>query len=177
MTMQGSKGIENPAFIPSSPGTPRRSSASPSHVEVSAVAFRNQNRDSQPLESADPQKSSEPSLPASTPPVSDEPPGAQLSELEEGPCGWRDLHPRCLQHCNTPQGFLLHYCLLALTQGKVQSQLLGSLTGAWRVQLQRGEGRCRGFSQADQVVDSGLGNPHPTLPSLGLEPEEAPAHW
>ncbi|XP_055484376.1 solute carrier organic anion transporter family member 4C1 [Psammomys obesus] len=122
--MQGSKGIENPAFVPSSPDTSRRTSASPSHVEVSAVASRNPNGDSQPLESGDPQKSSEPSLPAPTPPASDEPPGAQLSELEEGPCGWRDFHPRCLQHCNTPQGFLLHYCLLALTQGIVVNGLV-----------------------------------------------------
>lgn len=119
LAMQGSKGIENPAFVPSSPDTPRRASASPSQVEVSAVASRNQNGGSQPLESEEPQKSTEPSPPSSNPPASDEPPGSQLSELEEGPCGWRGFHPQCLQRCNTPQGFLLHYCLLALTQGKV----------------------------------------------------------
>lgn len=124
--MQGAKGIENPAFVPSSPDTPRRASASPSQVEVSALACSNQNGDSQPRESEEPQKSSEPPLSATTPPASEEPPGSQLCELEEGPCGWRDFNPRCLQRCNTPQGFLLHYCLLALTQGKVQSQLLGA---------------------------------------------------
>ncbi|OBS57128.1 hypothetical protein A6R68_11748, partial [Neotoma lepida] len=122
--MQGAKGIENPAFVPSSPDTPRHASASPSQVEVSAVTSRNQNGDSQPRESEEPQKSSEPSLPSSTPPASDEPPGSQLCELEEGPCGWRDFHPGCLQLCNTPQGFLLHYCLLALTQGIVVNGLV-----------------------------------------------------
>lgn len=127
MTMQGSKGIENPAFVPSSPDTPRRASASPSQVEVSAVASKNQNGGSQPREPEEPQKSTEPSPPSSNLPASDEPPGSQLSELEEGPCGWRDFHPQCLQRCNTPQGFLLHYCLLALTQGKAQLQLLGAL--------------------------------------------------
>lgn len=127
LTMQGSKGIENPAFVPSSPDTPRRASASPSQVEVSTVASRNQNGGSQPRESEEPQKSTEPSPPSSNPPASDEPPGSQLSELEEGPCGWRNFHPQCLQRCNTPQGFLLYYCLLALTQGKVQRQLLGDL--------------------------------------------------
>uniref|UniRef100_A0A8C6HJ09 Solute carrier organic anion transporter family member n=1 Tax=Mus spicilegus TaxID=10103 RepID=A0A8C6HJ09_MUSSI len=122
--MQGSKGIENPAFVPSSPGTPRRASASPSQVEVSALASRNQNGGSQPRESEEPQKSTEPSPPSSNPPASDEPPGSQLSELEEGPCGWRGFHPQCLQRCNTPQGFLLHYCLLALTQGIVVNGLV-----------------------------------------------------
>lgn len=133
--MQVAKGIENPAFVPSSPDVPRRASASPSQVEVSAVTSRNQNGDSRPRESEEHQKPSEPSLPSSTPPASDEPPGTQLCELEEGPCGWRDFHPGCLQLCNTPQGFLLHYCLLALTQGKVQRQLLGALTDlviGWR---------------------------------------------
>ncbi|ERE83557.1 solute carrier organic anion transporter family member 4C1-like protein [Cricetulus griseus] len=122
--MQGPKGIENPAFVPSSPDTPRRASASPSQVEVSAVTSRNQNGDSQPRESEEPQKSSESPPPLSTPPASDEPPGSQLCELEEGPCGWRDFHPRCLQLCNTPQGFLFHYCLLALTQGIVVNGLV-----------------------------------------------------
>ncbi|KAL6088862.1 hypothetical protein STEG23_022685 [Scotinomys teguina] len=122
--MQSAKGIENPAFIPSSPDTPRRASASPSQVEVSPVTSKNQNGDSQPRPSEEPQKSSEPSLPSSTPPASDEPPGSQLCELEEGPCGWRDFHPGCLQLCNTPKGFLLHYCLLALTQGIVVNGLV-----------------------------------------------------
>ncbi|CAH6791992.1 Slco4c1 [Phodopus roborovskii] len=122
--MHGAKGIENPAFVPSSPDTPRRASASPSQVEVSAATSRNQNEDSQPRESEEPQKSMEPPLPFSTPPAPDEPPGSQLCELEEGPCGWRDFHPGCLQLCNTPQGFLLHYCLLALTQGIVVNGLV-----------------------------------------------------
>lgn len=147
--MQSAKGIENPAFVPSSPDTPRHASASPSQVEVSAVTSRNQNGDSQPRESEEPQKSSEPSLPSSTPPASDEPPGSQLCELEEGPCGWRDFHPRCLQLCNTPQGFLLHYCLLALTQGKVQRQLLGTLAEL-----------VVGWGPAGEEEEAGTGEPH-----------------
>lgn len=88
------------------------------------MASRNQNGGSQPRESEEPQKSTEPSPPSSTLPASDEPPGSQLSELEEGPCGWRNLHPQCLQRCNNPKGFLLHYCLLALTQGIVVNGLV-----------------------------------------------------
>lgn len=153
--MQGSKGIENPAFIPSSPDTPRRASASPSQVEVSAVASRSQNGGSQPRESEEPQKSIEPSQPSSNPPASDEPPGSQLSELEEGPCGWRDFHPQCLQRCNTPQGFLLHYCLLALTQGKVLRQLLGASD-----ELMVGWGR------ACREEEAGEGEPHRLALSL-----------
>ncbi|XP_069348762.1 solute carrier organic anion transporter family member 4C1 [Eulemur rufifrons] len=120
--MKGAKGIENPAFVPSTPDTPRRVSASPSQVEVSALSSVPQREDSQLQE---PQESPEPPLPAATPPVSQEQPGPQpLSEFEEGPCGWRNFHPQCLQRCNTPQGFLLHYCLLALTQGIVVNGLV-----------------------------------------------------
>ncbi|XP_012496511.1 PREDICTED: solute carrier organic anion transporter family member 4C1 [Propithecus coquereli] len=126
--MKGAKGIENPAFVPSTPDTPRRSSASPGQVEVSALSSVPQREDSQPQEPQepqDPQKSPEPPLPSATPPVSQEQPGPQpLSEFEEGPCGWRNFHPQCLQRCNTPQGFLLHYCLLAVTQGIVVNGLV-----------------------------------------------------
>lgn len=165
--MQVIKGIENPAFVPSSPDAPRRASASLSQVEVSAVTSRNQNGDSRPRESEEHQKPSEPSLPSSTPPVSDGPPGSQLCELEEGPCGWRDFHPGCLQLCNTPQGFLFHYCLLALTQGKVQRQLLEALTElviGWR--RAGGEAGAGEPPQPDLVVYEALGKPQP--PSVGL---------
>ncbi|XP_058392111.1 solute carrier organic anion transporter family member 4C1 [Diceros bicornis minor] len=123
--MKGRKGIENPAFVPSSPDAPRRSSASPSHVEVSALATNTQRADSQPQESQEPQKSPEPLLPPATPPGAQERAGPEsLSEFEEGPCGWGSFQPRCLQRCNTPQGFLLHYCLLALSQGVVVNGLV-----------------------------------------------------
>ncbi|XP_047412528.1 solute carrier organic anion transporter family member 4C1 isoform X1 [Sciurus carolinensis] len=123
--MKGAKGIENPAFIPSSPDTPRRLSASPAQVEVSALSSDTQRDDSQPQQSPESHKSWEPPLPSSTPPASQEPPEPQSwSEFEEGPCGWSNLHPRCLQRCNTPQGFLIHYCLLALTQGIVVNGLV-----------------------------------------------------
>ncbi|XP_008057358.1 solute carrier organic anion transporter family member 4C1 [Carlito syrichta] len=120
--MMGAKGIANPAFVPSSPDTPRHLSASPSQVQVSAPSSDPRGENSEPQE---PQKPSEPPLPPAAPPASPERPGPpSLSELEEGPCGWRNFHPRCLQRCNTPRGFLLHYCLLALTQGIVVNGLV-----------------------------------------------------
>ncbi|XP_006139851.1 solute carrier organic anion transporter family member 4C1 [Tupaia chinensis] len=121
--MKGAKGIENPAFVPSSPDTPRHLSASPSQVEVSAFSSDTQREQPQePQKSPEPQ---EPPLPSATLPAPHELPGPQsLSESEEGPCGWRTFHPRCLQRCNTPQGYLLHYCLLALTQGIVVNGLV-----------------------------------------------------
>ncbi|XP_045421907.1 solute carrier organic anion transporter family member 4C1 isoform X1 [Lemur catta] len=123
--MKSAKGIENPAFVPSTPDTPRRVSASPSQVEVSALSSVPQREDSQLQEPREPQKSPEPPLPAATPPVSPEQPGPRPpSEFEEGPCGWRNFQPPCLQRCNTPRGFLLHYCLLALTQGIVVNGLV-----------------------------------------------------
>lgn len=119
--MESSKGIENPAFVPSSPDTPRRVSASPSYVEVSALPTDSPREDSQPQEPQMPQKSPELPLPSATAPGSHGPAGpASLSACEEGPYGWGNFQPRCLQRCNTPQGFLLHYCLLAVTQGNVQ---------------------------------------------------------
>lgn len=121
LTMKGGKGIENPAFVSSSPDTPRRFSASSSYVEVSVLCSSTQRADSQPQEPQEPQKSREPPLPSATHPGSREP--ESLSEFEEGPCGWANFQPQCLQLCNTPQGFLVHYCLLALTQGKVQRRL------------------------------------------------------
>ncbi|XP_006913310.1 solute carrier organic anion transporter family member 4C1 [Pteropus alecto] len=114
--MKGGKGIENPAFVNSSPDTPRRFSASPSYVEVSVLCSSTQREDSQPHE---PQ---EPPLPSATHPGSREP--QSLSEFEEGPCGWGNFQPQCLQLCNTPQGFLVLYCLLALTQGIVVNGLV-----------------------------------------------------
>lgn len=130
--MKPCKGIENPAFVNSSPDTPRRFSASPSSVEVSALPADTQGEDLQPPEPQEPPKSLEPPLPAATPPGSRERSGPEsLPEFEEGPCGWGNFQPQCLQLCNTPQGFLVHYCLLALTQGKVQRPLVRA-RAAWR---------------------------------------------
>lgn len=130
--MKRCKGIENPAFVNSSPDTPRRFSASPSSVEVSALPANTQREDLQPHEPQEPPTSLEPPLPAATPPGSRERSGPEpLPEFEEGPCGWGNFQPQCLQLCNTPQGFLVHYCLLALTQGKIRCQLLRAWA-AWR---------------------------------------------
>uniref|UniRef100_A0A8C4FHB9 Solute carrier organic anion transporter family member n=1 Tax=Catagonus wagneri TaxID=51154 RepID=A0A8C4FHB9_9CETA len=120
--MKGSRGIENPAFVASSPDTPHRLVPSPSNVEVFVLASNTRREDSQPQE---PQRS--PELPRSsvTAPGSQEPSGpVSQSELEEGPCGWGNFQLQCFQRCNTPQGFLFHYCLLALTQGLVVNGLV-----------------------------------------------------
>nr|XP_003920771.2 solute carrier organic anion transporter family member 4C1 [Saimiri boliviensis boliviensis] len=126
--MKSAKGIENLAFVPSSPDILRRSSASPSQIEVSAFSSDPRRENSQPQElqkPQGPQKSPEPPLPSAPPNASEEKPRSlSLSEFDEGPCGWRNLHPQCLQRCNTPQGFLLHYCLLAVTQGMVVNGLV-----------------------------------------------------
>ncbi|XP_006872378.1 PREDICTED: solute carrier organic anion transporter family member 4C1-like [Chrysochloris asiatica] len=129
--MKGAKGIDNPAFVPSSPDTPRRSSASPSQIEISASPSDSQKERSQLQEPQEPQKYPEPQEPHQPPPLSETPSSSQersgplsLITLEEGPCGWRNFHPKCLQRCNTPQGYLLHYCLLALTQGIVVNGLV-----------------------------------------------------
>ncbi|XP_023564382.1 solute carrier organic anion transporter family member 4C1 [Octodon degus] len=112
--MKGAKGIENPAFVPCSPDTPRRSSASPSLVEVSHAPAQ----DTQPTRPREP-----PEPPA--PPACPAPPTAPAKpEFEEGPFGWGRFAPRCLQRCNTPAGFLLHYCVLAVTQGVVVNGLV-----------------------------------------------------
>ncbi|XP_063101594.1 solute carrier organic anion transporter family member 4C1 isoform X2 [Cavia porcellus] len=100
--MKGARGIDNPAFVPSSPDTPRRSSASPSQVEVSHA----------PTEDAQPPKPPEP-----PPPPPAEPESLAPSQFKEGPFGWGRFTPRSLRPCNTPAGFLLHYCVLAVTQG------------------------------------------------------------
>ncbi|XP_046945629.1 solute carrier organic anion transporter family member 4C1 isoform X5 [Lynx rufus] len=126
--MKGSKGIENPAFVASSPDTPHRLFASPSHVEVSDLAIKSQGPNSKPQEPPEPpepQTSPEAPQPSAAPSASQElsrpesPP-----EFEEGPCGCGNLQPQCLQPCNTPQGFLLFYSLLALTQGIVVNGLV-----------------------------------------------------
>ena len=124
LIMKGCKGIENPAFVASSPYSPRRLCPSSSSVEVSVSSTNPLREGSPPQEPQEPQKSPEPPLSSVTPPGSQERSGPEsLSEYEEGPCGWGNFQPQCLQCCNTPQGFLFHYCLLALTQGKVQSRL------------------------------------------------------
>ncbi|XP_048187395.1 solute carrier organic anion transporter family member 4C1 [Perognathus longimembris pacificus] len=120
--MKGAQGVENPAFVPCSPDPPRRAaaSASPSGVEVSGLPADPRGEDPH-----GPPASSEPSPPpAAPPPDAPGPPPPAGAEGEEGPCGWRDCHPRCAQRCNTPRGFLLHYCLLALTQGIVVNGLV-----------------------------------------------------
>ncbi|XP_032011798.1 solute carrier organic anion transporter family member 4C1 [Hylobates moloch] len=126
--MKSAKGIENLAFVPSSPDILRRLSASPSQIEVSASSSDPQRENSQPQElqkPQEPQKSPEPSLPSAPPNVSEEKlRSLSLSEFEEGPYGWRNFHPQYLQRCNTPRGFLLHYCLLAVTQGIVVNGLV-----------------------------------------------------
>ncbi|XP_023977638.1 solute carrier organic anion transporter family member 4C1 [Physeter macrocephalus] len=123
--MKGCKGIENPAFVASSPDSPRRLCPSPSSVEVSVLSTNPLREGSQPQEPQEPQKSPEPPLSSVTPPGSQERSGPEsLSEYEEGPCGWGNFQPQCLRCCNTPQGFLFHYCLLALTQGMVVNGLV-----------------------------------------------------
>ncbi|XP_027461732.1 solute carrier organic anion transporter family member 4C1 isoform X2 [Zalophus californianus] len=123
--MKGGKGIENPAFVASSPDTPHRLFASPSHVEVSDLSANTQRQNSQPQEPQKPQKSPEPPRPSADPAVSQELSVPEpLNEFEEGPCGCGNLQPRGLQRCNTPQGFLLYYCLLALTQGIIVNGLV-----------------------------------------------------
>nr|XP_045743139.1 solute carrier organic anion transporter family member 4C1 [Mirounga angustirostris] len=123
--MKGGKGIENPAFVASSPDAPHRLFASPSHVEVSDLSTNTQRQNSQPQEPQKPPKSPEPPRPSADPPVSQELSVPEpLNEFEEGPCGCGNLKPRSLQRCNTPQGFLLYYCLLALTQGIIVNGLV-----------------------------------------------------
>nr|XP_044989012.1 solute carrier organic anion transporter family member 4C1 [Jaculus jaculus] len=120
--MKDVRGVENPAFVPSSPEPPRRAPASPSQVAVSAPPGTRRGEG----DTREPPKSPEPPPPPSAAPATTpQPPGSPAgSELEEGPCGWRDCRPRCLQRCNTPRGFLLLYCLLALTQGIVVNGLV-----------------------------------------------------
>ncbi|XP_074063007.1 solute carrier organic anion transporter family member 4C1-like [Macrotis lagotis] len=99
--MEEAGGIDNPAFIPSSPGSPRRAPASPAEVDVSAL-----------------------DCPAEEPPPPPPRPAEPAAEPEEGPCGWGRFTPGYLQRCNNPKGFLFHYCLLALTQGIVVNGLV-----------------------------------------------------
>ncbi|KAM6225329.1 solute carrier organic anion transporter family member 4C1-like [Rhynchocyon petersi] len=127
--MQDAKGIENLAFVPSTPDTSRRLSASLSQVEVSTLPSGSQSEDSlrqEPELPVSPERQEPhppPPLPG-TPPTGELPGPQALSEFEEGPCGWRKFHPKCLQLCNTPRGYLFHYCLLALTQGIVVNGLV-----------------------------------------------------
>ncbi|XP_055995112.1 solute carrier organic anion transporter family member 4C1 [Sorex fumeus] len=118
--MKGAEGIENPAFVPSSPDTPRRAAASPSAVQASLPPARTPGVASPPPERTP--SPSEPSLPPAAP-AGDAREPAQ-PDFEEGPCGWGNLQPQGLQRCNTPLGFLVHYCLLALTQGIVVNGLV-----------------------------------------------------
>lgn len=168
--MKGSKGIDNPAFVASSPDTPRRLVPSPSHVEVSVLTRR---EDSQPQE---PQKSPDLPLSSVTTPGSQEGSGpVSQSEFEEGPCGWGNFQPQCFQRCNTPRGFLFHYCLLALTQGKVPGRLQeaqGRAEGEEaRGSRQGGEGRCAaGPSPCGR-------QPREVAPDLGFASARSHRRW
>nr|XP_020864964.1 solute carrier organic anion transporter family member 4C1-like isoform X2 [Phascolarctos cinereus] len=102
--MEGAGGLDNPAFVPSSPGPRRHLPASLAEVEVSVFSGPGEE------------------LPLPQPLA--QPPPAQPPELEEGPCGCGRFTPQCLQRCNNPKGFLFHYCLLALTQGIVVNGLV-----------------------------------------------------
>ncbi|XP_036266248.1 solute carrier organic anion transporter family member 4C1 [Pipistrellus kuhlii] len=120
--MKRGGGIENPAFLSSSPDTPRRPvSASPSPVEVPALPAGSRTENSLPPEPPEPPQ---PPLPAAAAPDPRASPGPESRSEAEGPCGWGSFTPRCLQPCNTPQGFLIHYCLLALIQGVVVNGLV-----------------------------------------------------
>lgn len=115
--MKRSGGIENPAFLSLSPYSPRRVSAAPANTKTET---------SRPPEPPKHPKSREPPPPAAAAPDSGAPSGSESRSESEGPCGWGSFRPQCLQFCNTPQGFLVHYCLLALTQGKVWRPLRGA---------------------------------------------------
>ncbi|XDB51723.1 hypothetical protein ABFV05_005339 [Capra hircus] len=118
--MKSLKGIENPAFVASSPDTPRRVCASSPSIEISVLPTPAAGSPPPPAPQEPPERP-EPPQPSGVPGASG--PGS-LSEYEEGPCGWGSFQPRALQRCNTPRGFLFHYCLLALTQGIVVNGLV-----------------------------------------------------
>ncbi|XP_036603815.1 solute carrier organic anion transporter family member 4C1-like [Trichosurus vulpecula] len=107
--MEEAEGIDNPAFVPSSPGLQRNLPEPPAEEE----APRSASQSSSPEEQE-----------ASPPPVPQQRPQAQPPPLEEGLCGWGNFAPDCLQRWNNPKGFLCHYCLLALTQGIVVNGLV-----------------------------------------------------
>ncbi|XP_065600285.1 solute carrier organic anion transporter family member 4C1-like [Cyrtonyx montezumae] len=48
----------------------------------------------------------------------------QVEAAEEGPCGWGRCTPKALQLCNTPEGYLAAYSLLAVFQGIVVNGLI-----------------------------------------------------
>lgn len=114
--MKSLKGIENPAFVASSPDTPRR--------VLAVVAF---HRDLP--SSAHPGRGLAARRPASGAPGAPRaasalgnfpaPLGpARCRSMRRGPAAGAASNPGALQRCNTPGGFLFHYCLLALTQGE-----------------------------------------------------------
>ncbi|NXC39499.1 SO4C1 protein, partial [Penelope pileata] len=47
-----------------------------------------------------------------------------VEAAEEGPCGWGSCTPKALQLCNTPEGYLAAYSLLAIFQGIVVNGLV-----------------------------------------------------
>ncbi|XP_048788245.1 solute carrier organic anion transporter family member 4C1 isoform X2 [Lagopus muta] len=59
--------------------------------------------------------------PAGAGAAADAPPA---QETEEGPCGWGRCTPKALQFCNTPEGYLVAYSLLAIFQGVVVNGLI-----------------------------------------------------
>ncbi|KAM9095276.1 solute carrier organic anion transporter family member 4C1-like isoform X1 [Sarcophilus harrisii] len=107
--MEETKGIDNPAFIPSSPNLQHHSPDPPAEGEASKLL-------SPPIPSEEEG--------ASAPPPPRQQEQTQSPELEEGLCGWGNFTPSYLQRWNNPKGFLFHYCLLALTQGIVVNGLV-----------------------------------------------------
>ncbi|XP_078070846.1 solute carrier organic anion transporter family member 4C1-like [Mustelus asterias] len=45
-------------------------------------------------------------------------------EFEEGPCGWGNFTPKCLQCCNNAKGYLVFYSLLGIIQGTLVNGLV-----------------------------------------------------
>ena len=134
--MKSCKGIENPAFVASSPDTPRRVCASSPSIDISVLPT--------PAAGSPPPPAPQEPLERPEPPQLSGVPGASglgsLSEYEEGPCGWGSFQPQAFQRCNTPLGFLFHYCLLALTQGEDRRRLREGGGRAAGVEGRRGGG-------------------------------------
>lgn len=160
--MKSLKGIENPAFVASSPDTPRRVCAPSPSIEISVLPTPAAGSPPPPAPQEPPERP-EPPQPSGVPGASG--PGS-LSEYEEGPCGWGSFQPRALQRCNTPRGFLFHYCLLALTQGEDGRRLRraagerGGRRGASRgAGEESGGGRCAASPGGDGVCAPERGGP------------------
>lgn len=164
--MKSLKGIENPAFVASSPDTPRRVCASSPSIEISVLPTPAAGSPPPPAPQEPPERP-EPPQPSGVPGASG--PGS-LSEYEEGPCGWGSFQPRALQRCNTPRGFLFHYCLLALTQGEDGRRLRRAVGERGAVEGRRGApGRRVGAAGAPPAPGvTGSAPPRGVVPGSGL---------